>query len=75
MLPGCPSLYRNKLQEQGVQNVINRNKVKFEPDGDLFEQNFSQFNENSINNQGPLIQIENDEATGAEDTETNRNKL
>ena len=75
MLSGCPSLYRNKLQEQGVQNVINRNKIKFEPYGHSFDQNLSQFNENSINNQGLLIQIENDEATAAEDTEANRNKL
>ena len=37
LLSGCPSLYQNKLQEQGVQNVINRNKIKFEPYGGLVD--------------------------------------
>ena len=60
MLAGCQQLYRNKLQEQGVQDVVNRNKIKFEPYGDLVDQVFSQFNENSINNQDPHSQTEND---------------
>ena len=68
---------QNKLQEQGVQDVVNRNKIKF---GYLLDQAFSQFNENSINNQDPHSQIENDEIPGTEypnendleDTETNK---
>ena len=71
---------QNKLQEQGVQDVVNRNKIKFEPYGYLLDQDFSQFNENSINNQDPHSQIENDEIPGTEypnendleDTETNK---
>ena len=27
LLSGCPPLYQNKLQEKGIQNVVNRNKV------------------------------------------------
>ena len=79
MLAGCPQLYQNKLQEQGVQDVVNRNKIKFEPYGDLVDQAFSQFNENSINNKDPHSQIENDETPEAEhpndseDTERHRN--
>ena len=26
-----PPLYQNKLQEEGVQDVVNINKIKFEP--------------------------------------------
>ena len=73
-------MYQNKLQEQGVQDVVNRVKIKFEPYGDLVDQAFSQFNENSINNQHPRSQIESDETPEAEypnendseDTETNK---
>ena len=80
LLSGCPPLYQNKLQEQGVQDVVNKNKIKFEPYGDLLHQAFSQVNENSINNQDPHSQIQNDEKPGAEypnendseDTETNK---
>ena len=73
-------MYQNKLQEQGVQDVVNRVKIKFEPYDDLVDQAFSQFNENSINNQHPRSQIESDETPEAEypnendseDTETNK---
>ena len=54
--------------------------MNFEPYGDLDDQAFSQFNENSINNQDPQNLIENDETPEAEypnendseDTETNK---
>ena len=80
LLSGCPPSCQNKLQEQGVQDAVNRSKIKFEPYGDLVDLAFSQFNENSINNQDPHSQIENDGTTGAEysnensseDTETNK---
>ena len=80
MLSSFPALYQNKLQEKGVQDVANRNKIKFEPYGDLVDQVFSQFNENPINNQDPHSQIESDETPVAEypneddseDTETNK---
>ena len=79
LLSGCPASYQNKLQELGAQDVVNRNKVKFESYGDLVDQVFSQCNENSINNEDPHSQIENDETPEAEytnkndseDTETN----
>ena len=35
LLLGFPPLYQNKLQEEGVQDVVNINKIKFEPNGDL----------------------------------------
>ena len=42
LVSGCPPLYQNKLQEQGVPDVVNRNKRKFEPYGDLVDPAFSQ---------------------------------
>ena len=38
LLSSFPPLYRNKLQQQGIQNIVNMNKVKFEPYGDLTDQ-------------------------------------
>ena len=58
LISSYPSIYQNKLQDQGVQDFVNRNKIKFEPYSDLVDQAFSQFNENSINNQDPHSQIE-----------------
>ena len=80
LLSCCPPLFQNKLQEKGVQDVVNRNKIKLEPYGDLVDLAFFQFNENSVNNQDPHNQIKNDETPGAEylnendseDTETNK---
>ena len=77
---GCSPLYQSKLQEQGVQDVANRNKRRFQPYGDLVDQAFSQFNEKPIENHNPHSQIENDETPGSgypnenelEDTETNK---
>ena len=71
--------YQNKLREQGIQVVVNMNKIKLEPYGDLVDQAFSQFNENSIIFQDPHSQTEHDETLGAEypnendseETETN----
>ena len=74
-------MYTNKLQEQRVENVVNRNKIKFQPCDNLADQVFSQsFNENSVNIQDHYSQIENDETAGekysngndSEDTETNK---
>ena len=71
----------SKQREQGVQALVNLNKIKFEPYCDLVDQAFSQFNENSlITSQNPHSQIENDETPGAEyhnendseETETNK---
>ena len=47
-----------------VQDVLNINKMKFKPYGDLVGQAFLQFNENLINNQDPHSQIENDKTPG-----------
>ena len=67
LLSGFPPLYQNKLQEQGVQDVVNTNKIKFvEPHGDFTDQAYSEFNETLINNQDPQSHIENDETPGAE---------
>ena len=80
LLSRFPPMYQNKLQEEQVQNVINVNKMKFEPHGDLVDQAFVQFNENLINNQDPHSQTENDETpeeeypneSDLEEGETNR---
>ena len=66
LLSGSQPMYQNKLQEKGVQDVVNINKMKFEPYDDLVDQAFLQFNANSINNQETHSQIENDETPGAE---------
>ena len=66
MLSDCTALYQNKLQQQGFHDVVNRNKIKFEPYGDLAGQAFSEFIENSINIEGSHSQIETDEAPGVE---------
>ena len=80
LLSGFPPLYQNKLGEQGVQAVVNMNKIKLKPYDDLVDQGFSQFDKNSIKNQDSQIQVENDETPGAEypnendseDTETSK---
>ena len=80
MLLCFPPLHKNKLRQQGDQAVANMKKIKFEPYGDLIDQAFSQFTENSIINQEPFSQVENDETSGAEypnendseDTKTNK---
>ena len=54
------------MQEQGVQDVVNINKIKFEPYGDLVDEEYSRLNEILINIQDPYSQIENDEIPGAE---------
>ena len=48
---GCPSFYQNKLHEQGLQDVVNRNKIKFEPYGDLVDQAFFFYNKH-VHNKG-----------------------
>ena len=37
LLSGFPPIYQNKLLEEGVQDVVNINKIKFEPYGDLVD--------------------------------------
>ena len=71
LLSGLPPLYQNKLQEQGVQDVGNINKIKFEPYGDLVDEEYSRLNEILINIQDPCSQIENDEIPGAESPNDN----
>ena len=65
LLLGFPLISQNKLPEQGVQDVVNISKTKFEPCGDLVDRTFLQFNQNLIDNQGPYSQTENDETVGA----------
>ena len=42
-------MHQNKLQEQGVQDVVNINKIKFEQHGDLVDRTYLQFNDTLIN--------------------------
>ena len=84
MAQNCYNVFhqRNKTicKEEGVQDVANLNKTKFEAYGSLVDQVFWQFNENLINNQDQQSQIKNNETLGAEypnqndsdDTETNK---
>ena len=73
-------LYHNKLQEQKVQDVANKNKTKLEPYDDLVDSGFFKVNEKSIYNQNPHRQIEIDKTPEAkypnendsEDTEINK---
>ena len=41
LLSGLPPLYQNKLQEPEVQDIVNINKIKFEPYGDLVYEVYS----------------------------------
>ena len=66
MLSGLPPFYQDKLQEQGVQDIVSNNKIKSESYGDLVDKEYSGLNETLINNQEPHSQIENDEISGAE---------
>ena len=80
LLSGLPPLYQNKLQEQGAQDIVNINKIKFEPYCALVDEVNSRLSETLINNQDTHSQIENDELPGAEypkdsdseDTEINK---
>ena len=77
---GLPPLYQNTLQEPGVQDIVNINKIKCETYGDLVDEVYSRLSETLINNQDSYSQIENDEISGAEypnnndseDIETNK---
>ena len=81
LLSGCPPSCQKKLLESGVQIVINRNKIKFEPCGNLVDETISRYNANMFGNQDPFGQIKNDK-TGEtvysndrddENTESNSN--
>ena len=50
LLSGFPPIYQKKLLEEGVQDIVNINKRKFEPYDDLVDQAFSQFDKNLSNN-------------------------
>lgn len=50
-----------QLQEEGVQDIVNINKIEFRPHGDLVDQTISQYNVSLINSQDPQSQIKNDE--------------
>ena len=48
LLSRFPPVYQNKLQEEEeeeVQEVVNINRIKSEPNGDLVDKVFLQFNE------------------------------
>ena len=59
LLSGLLPFYQNKLQEQGIQDIVNINKIKFELYGDLVDEVYSHLNETLINNQDLHIQIAN----------------
>ena len=53
------------MQEHGAWDVVNRKKIKFEPYNDIVDQEFSQFNENSIKSQDRHRQIQTNETPEA----------
>ena len=58
LLSGLPPFYQNKLQEHGVQDIVNNNKIKSESYGDLVDEVYSGLNETLIKNQDPHSKIE-----------------
>ena len=50
-LSGFSLLYQNKMQEQGVQDVVNIKKIKFESNSALVDQTHSNFDDILISNQ------------------------
>ena len=54
-------MYQNRLLGPGVQNVVNRNKIKFEPYSNLADEAYSRYNAKMLESQDPFTQIENDE--------------
>ena len=48
-------LHQSKLQ--GIQDVVNRDKISFGSYGDLVDRAFSQFNENYISNQDSILKM------------------
>lgn len=57
LLSGTPPLYQNKLLEIDAQGIVNNNKVKFEPYGDLVDESYTRYNEDLINSQDLYGQI------------------
>ena len=49
------------LSKQGVQVIVNINKINFESYDDLIDYNFPQFNEALNNNEDPPSQRKNNE--------------
>ena len=45
LLSGLPPLYKNKLQEQGVQDIVSNKEIKFEPYGGLVDEVYSRLSE------------------------------
>ena len=50
LLSGLPPLYQNKVEEQGVQDIGNIDKIKFEPYGELVDEVYSRLIETLNNN-------------------------
>ena len=65
-LSSSEKFVKKKLHKEGVQDVKNISKIKFQPYGDLVDQSFLPFNENMINNEDRHSEIENYETPGTE---------
>ena len=63
-------MYQNNLLDERVQDVVNINKIKLEPYGDLIDQAFSQYNENFENDETPRAEYINE--NDSKDTETKK---
>ena len=51
MLSGFLLTYQNKLEVEGIHDIVNIIKIKFEPDSGLVDEAYFQFNDNFINNE------------------------
>ena len=47
---GSPHTFQNKPLEPGVKTVVNSHKIKFEPNGDLVDEEYSRYNVNMFDN-------------------------
>ena len=54
-------MYQDRLQQEGVQHVVNTVKLKFKPNDYLVDQVYSILYHNLINNQKSYYQSGNDE--------------
>ena len=58
---GDPSTFQSKLNEPGVIEIINHNKIAVEPFSDLVDEAFVRFRTELAPNMDPYAQQENDE--------------
>ena len=66
---GIPASYQNKLLEEGVQEIVYRNKHKFEPFAEIVDEAYANFNAEETGNQEPFEQNSDDETNQGRNNE------